>query len=71
MFRSAILPAQAAESVRLNIDVIVAPAAQNVAAAQQATRTIPIVMVSVGDPVAMGSSPASRIPVGMSPARPF
>jgi len=45
------LPAQAAELVRLKVDVIVAPAAQNVLAAKQATQTIPIVMVSVGDPV--------------------
>jgi ABC-type uncharacterized transport system substrate-binding protein len=45
------LPALAAELVRLQVDVIVAPAAQNVLAARQATQTIPIVMVGVGDPV--------------------
>jgi putative ABC transport system substrate-binding protein len=45
------LPALAADLVRQNVDVIVAPAAQNVLAAKQATQTIPIVMVSVGDPV--------------------
>ena len=48
------LPALAADLVRLKVDVIVAPAAQNVVAAIQATRTIPIVMVSVGDPVGNG-----------------
>ena len=48
------LPAQAADLVRLNVDVIVAPAAQNVLAAKRVTQTIPIVMVSVGDPVGNG-----------------
>jgi putative ABC transport system substrate-binding protein len=48
------LPALAADLVRLKVDIIVAPAAQNVVAAQQATPTIPIVMVSVGDPVGNG-----------------
>jgi putative ABC transport system substrate-binding protein len=48
------LPAQAAELVRANVDIIVAPAAQNVLAAKQATSTIPIVMASVGDPVGNG-----------------
>lgn len=45
------LPALAADLVRHKADVIVAPAAQNVVAAKQATQRIPIVMVSVGDPV--------------------
>ena len=44
------LPALAADLVRHKVDIIVAPAAQNVLAAKQATRTIAIVMVSVGDP---------------------
>jgi putative ABC transport system substrate-binding protein len=48
------LPALAAELVRRQVDVIVAPAAQNVMAVRQASRTIPIVMVSVGDPEASG-----------------
>src|SRR5215831_10645500 len=48
------LPALAAELVQLNVDVIVAPAAQNVAAAMQASRTVPIVMAAVGDPVGDG-----------------
>src|SRR5262247_75919 len=48
------LPALAADLVRHKSDVIVAPAAQNVVAAKRATQTIPIVMVSVGDPVGNG-----------------
>jgi putative tryptophan/tyrosine transport system substrate-binding protein len=48
------LPALAAELVRRKVDVIVAPAAQNVIAAKQASPTIPIVMVTVGDPIGNG-----------------
>jgi putative ABC transport system substrate-binding protein len=40
--------------VRLNPDVIVAVSAPVIEAARQVTRTIPIVMVGVGDPVAIG-----------------
>jgi putative ABC transport system substrate-binding protein len=42
------------ELVHLNADVIVAVSAPVIQAAQQVTRTIPIVMVGVGDPVATG-----------------
>ncbi len=45
------LPELAAELIRLKVDIIVAPAVQNVLAAQQASSTTPIVMVSIGDPV--------------------
>lgn len=48
------LDALAAELVRLNMDVIVAVTTSAVAAARKATATIPIVFVSVGDPVATG-----------------
>jgi putative ABC transport system substrate-binding protein len=48
------LPALAAELVRLNVDVIVVPAGQNARAAQQATRTIPILAASFGDPTSFG-----------------
>jgi putative ABC transport system substrate-binding protein len=41
----------AAEIVRLNVDVIVAAPTPAVRAAQQATRTVPIVMAFSGDPV--------------------
>jgi putative ABC transport system substrate-binding protein len=49
------LPALAAELVALKVDVIVAPAGTPPAlAAKQATRTIPIVFIAVGDPVTSG-----------------
>jgi putative ABC transport system substrate-binding protein len=48
------LPALAAELVSLKVDVILAPASAHVLAAKQATRTIPIVFVNSGDPVASG-----------------
>jgi ABC-type uncharacterized transport system substrate-binding protein len=48
------LPALAAELVGHKVDVIVAPAAQNVIAARQASATMPIVMVGVGDPIGSG-----------------
>jgi putative tryptophan/tyrosine transport system substrate-binding protein len=48
------LPSLAAELVRLPVDVIVAVGDPVIFAAKQATSTIPIVMASVGDPVARG-----------------
>ena len=48
------LPALAAELVALKVEVIVAPITPAVLAAKQATRTIPIVFVFVGDPIADG-----------------
>jgi hypothetical protein len=45
------LPALAAELVALKVDVIVAVATPAARAAKQATRTIPIVAVGMGDPV--------------------
>ncbi len=48
------VPALAVELVRLNVDVIVTGGDAEVAAAQQATRTIPIVMAPSGDPVRAG-----------------
>jgi putative tryptophan/tyrosine transport system substrate-binding protein len=48
------LPELAAEIVRLKVDVIVAAPTPAVRAAQQATRSIPIVMAYVGDPVGDG-----------------
>jgi ABC-type uncharacterized transport system substrate-binding protein len=45
----------AAELVRLNIDIIVVGGGNTaIGAAQKTTSTIPIVMTSVGDPVALG-----------------
>ena len=48
------LPDYAAELVRLKVDVIVAATTPAIHAAQQATRTIPIVMAVSSDPVATG-----------------
>jgi putative ABC transport system substrate-binding protein len=48
------IPDFAAELVRLNVDVIVAEGTVAALAAKQATRTIPIVMVYIADPVASG-----------------
>ena len=44
----------AAELVRLNVDIIVVGGNTGIRAAKKATNTIPIVMLSVGDPVALG-----------------
>jgi len=48
------LPDLAAELVRLKVDIIVAQPTPAAVAAQNATKTIPIVMISVGDPVGLG-----------------
>src|SRR5260221_114910 len=48
------LPALMAELAEQKVDVIFAPGTQHVQAAQQATRTIPIVFADVDDPVARG-----------------
>ncbi len=48
------LPDLAAELVRLKVDVIMAVTPPAVQAAKEATRTIPIVMVTIQDPVAVG-----------------
>ena len=44
----------AVELVQANVDVIVTAGGEAVQAAQQATRTIPIVMATVGDAVGAG-----------------
>ena len=48
------LPDLATELVRLRVDVIVAVVTQASLAAKNATTTIPIVMLNVGDPVGAG-----------------
>ena len=48
------LPELAAELVSLKVDVIVAPANENVVVAMRATRTVPIVMAGALDPVGQG-----------------
>src|SRR5712691_4135168 len=52
--RLALLPEQAADLVQLQVDVIVAAATPAAEAAKNATNTIPIVFVGVGDPVQAG-----------------
>jgi putative tryptophan/tyrosine transport system substrate-binding protein len=54
----------AAELVRLNVDVVVAPATPSVLALKQATTTIPIVMANVSDPVGFGFVASLRQPGG-------
>jgi ABC-type uncharacterized transport system substrate-binding protein len=44
----------AADLVRLQVDVIVAPSTPAILAVKEATTTIPIVVVSPGDPVELG-----------------
>jgi len=48
------LPALGAELAALSVDVIVTPGTPAALAAQQATRNIPIVMLTVADPVGSG-----------------
>jgi putative ABC transport system substrate-binding protein len=48
------LPGLAAELVQLNVDVIVTVVTQASLAAKAATKTIPVVMLAVSDPVASG-----------------
>ena len=63
------IPDHAAQLVRLNVDVIVAEGTISALAAKQATRTVPIVMVNIGDPSPAGSSAAWDGPEGTSRAR--
>ena len=58
------LPQAAAELVRRNVDVIVASGTQPVAAARNATATIPIVFVASIDPVATGFADSLARPGG-------
>lgn len=58
------LAAIAAELVGLKVDVIIAVSQPAVQAAQHATRTIPIVMFGVGDPVATRLVPSLTRPGG-------
>src|SRR5215475_5197778 len=48
------LPTLAAELVKLNVDVILTAGPQPTRAAKAATAAIPIVFVTVGDPVGLG-----------------
>ncbi len=57
-------PVLAADLVRLKVDVIVAVGGAATKAAQQATRTIPIVMSLVNDPLGSGLVPSLARPGG-------
>ncbi len=58
------LPALAADLAQLKVDVIVTTQATSIRAAQSATRTIPIVFLSTGDPVANGFATSLAHPGG-------
>ena len=58
------LPALAAELVRLKVDLIVASPTPAAMAAKSATTTIPIVGLSLADPVALGLIPSLARPGG-------
>ncbi|MEO8442936.1 MAG: ABC transporter substrate-binding protein [Betaproteobacteria bacterium] len=58
------LPELAQELVRLKVEVLVAFGGKAVLAAHQATTTIPIVVPSSGDPIAMGLSSSLARPTG-------
>jgi putative tryptophan/tyrosine transport system substrate-binding protein len=58
------LPALAAELVRSNVDVIVTQGTPASLAAKRATTTIPIVMATIGDPVAAGVVASLARPCG-------
>ncbi|MBI2531283.1 MAG: ABC transporter substrate-binding protein [Deltaproteobacteria bacterium] len=48
------LPALAAELVKLNVDVIIAPGVLPALAAKEATKSIPVIYTGGGDPIAAG-----------------
>jgi putative ABC transport system substrate-binding protein len=58
------LPQEAAELVRLGVDVIVTQGIPATRAAKEATKSVPIVMAAVGDAVAMGIVPSLAKPAG-------
>jgi ABC-type uncharacterized transport system substrate-binding protein len=58
------LPALAAELVRLKVDIIVVEGGQGIRAAQRASSTIPIIMTTVSDPVALGFAASLARPGG-------
>ena len=61
------LPALAVELTRLKVDVLVAFGPTSTHAAKEATKTIPIVMAQVNDPIGAGFVVASPGPAETSP----
>ncbi len=59
-----------ADLVRLNLDVIVVSGTNATLAAKKTTSSIPIVMLSVGDPVGQGIIASLALPAGISPVSP-
>jgi putative ABC transport system substrate-binding protein len=57
-------PALVAEAVHLRVDVIVTAGTPAILAAKEGTRTIPIVMAAIGDPIAAGVVPSLAHPGG-------
>ena len=57
-------PALVAEAVQLKVDVIVTAGTPAVLAAKEGTRTIPIVIAAMGDPIAAGVIPSLARPGG-------
>ena len=58
------LPQLASELAKMNVEVIVTHASPGTRAAQHATRTIPIVMTAIGDPVGNGFAKSLKRPGG-------
>ena len=58
------LPALANELVRMNVDIIIALSPVAVSAAQQASRTLPIVCIGAHDPVGLGFAASLARPGG-------
>jgi putative tryptophan/tyrosine transport system substrate-binding protein len=64
------IPSLVNELVQLKVDVLVVPVLPAIRAAKQATKTIPIVMVTQADPVATGIIDSLAAPVEISPGSP-
>ncbi len=58
------LPALAADLVQKNVDVILTAGTESTDAARKATKTIPVVMAAVGDPIAAGFVASLARPAG-------
>ena len=58
------LPALVGELVRLNVDALVTSTTPGAIAAKNATKTIPVVMAAIGDPIGSGVVPNLARPGG-------